>query len=191
MTDHRYIPALVACALGEHAHLSGPPAEICWVAGLEEADACVLVEAPARASVPFRDGGVYVLQRGVDHIFVDVAPVGLAGRGGHGHNDCLSFEAMLDGELLVVDCGSFVYTASLEWRNRFRSTGFHNTPQVDDVEVNRLGASPWTLHDDAIPEVDEWSVEGSTSRLRASHSGYTRLPSPVTPRAATPTTTRT
>jgi Heparinase II/III-like protein/Heparinase II/III N-terminus len=180
--DHRYLPALVACALGGHAPLDGSPAEICWTDGLESAATCMEMRAPARASRAFRDGGVYVLQGGADHVFVDAAPVGLAGRGGHGHNDCLSFEAMLDGELLVVDCGSFVYTASLEWRNRFRSTEFHNTPQIDGAEINRLGETPWTLHDDARPRVHEWVAGSSTSVLQAGHSGYERLPSPVTPR---------
>ena len=41
------------------------------------------------------------------------------GRGGHGHNDILSFELWLDGMNLVTDCGAYLYTASREWRNRF------------------------------------------------------------------------
>ena len=32
-----------------------------------------------------------------DHVLIDAGPVGMAGRGGHGHNDCLAFDAMLDG----------------------------------------------------------------------------------------------
>ena len=59
---------------------------------------------------------------GGDHVFIDAGPVGMKGRGGHGHNDCLSFEAVLDGVPLIVDSGAYVYTASVEWRNRFRST---------------------------------------------------------------------
>ena len=61
-----------------------------------------------------------------------------SGRGGHGHNDILSFELWLDGINLVTDCGAYLYTASREWRNRFRSTAFHNVVQVDDEELNRF-----------------------------------------------------
>ena len=76
----------------------------------------------------FGDGGFFVMRNAVDHVFVDCGRIGLADRGGHGHNDCLSFEAVLDGVHLVTDCGSFVYTRSFEERNRFRSTASHNTP---------------------------------------------------------------
>jgi Heparinase II/III-like protein/Heparinase II/III N-terminus len=125
----------------------------------------------------FPDGGVYVLARGDDHVFVDCGPVGLAGRGGHGHNDCLSFEAVLAGQRLITDCGSYVYTSDPEQRNAFRATAAHNTPRVDAVELNRIPASLWALDDDARPEallVEELSFRGS-------HTGYLRLPDPVRP----------
>src|SRR6185369_12436594 len=104
------------------------------------------------------------------------------GRGGHGHNDCLSFEAVLNGVQLVVDPGSYVYTASYEWRNRFRSTRFHNTPVIDEQEQSRfLGAQYlWSLRADAKPTVLEWRTTSRLDVLRASHSGYTRLANPVT-----------
>ena len=75
------------------------------------------------------------------------------GRGGHGHNDILSFELFMDGFNVVTDCGAYLYTASREWRNRFRSTAFHNTVQVDDEELNRFLAPDalWQLHYDAMP----------------------------------------
>lgn len=116
-----------------------------------------------------------------DHVFVDCGPVGFAGRGGHGHNDCLSFEATLDGTRLVADAGSFVYTASPEWRNRFRSTAFHNTPRVDGEELNRIPESLWQLGNDALPEPIAFEERGETVLFRGSHTGYLRLPDPVRP----------
>jgi hypothetical protein len=116
----------------------------------------------------------------LDHVFVDCGPVGLAGRGGHGHNDCLAFDAVLDGTHLFTDCGSYQYSSSVEWRNRFRSTAFHNTPRVDDKEQNRF-VSPhhlWNLQYDAVPAVLEWSP-GETTVLRGAHAGYERLSDPV------------
>ena len=79
-----------------------------------------------------------MLRNPSSHLFIDCGDVGMRGRGGHGHNDILSFELFMNGANIVTDCGAFVYTASREWRNRFRSTAFHNTIQVDDEEVNRF-----------------------------------------------------
>jgi len=174
VNDHGSLPALMA-------RVSGQPedgnAEAAWLIGPN-----ALVEPPADRprSIDFPDGGVYILKRGGDHVFVDCGPVGLAGRGGHGHNDCLSFEATLDGTKLISDSGSYLYTASVEWRNRFRSTSFHSTPEVDGEEQNRFDPQLlWTLTEDARPEVLEWSAPDG--RFRGTHSGYQRLPSPVRP----------
>jgi len=119
----------------------------------------------------------------VDHVAIDCGPVGLAGLGGHGHNDCLSFEAVLDGAHLVSDCGAYVYTASAEERNRFRSTTFHNTPQIDNEEINRfIGPDQlWTLHNDAQPEVRHWSTGDDHDLFIGAHSGFSRLGDQIVP----------
>src|SRR5206468_3500651 len=80
--------------------------------------------APSSAleSKAFPEGGFYVLRSDRAHVIVDCGEVGMRGRGGHGHNDILSFELWLDRTNLVTDCGAYLYTASREWRNRFRST---------------------------------------------------------------------
>ncbi len=173
--DHGYLPGVVRRAFGSESSGAGG-AEEAWLLG----PPATAPAAPGeRRSQGFPDGGVYVLASGTDHVFVDAGPVGLAGRGGHGHNDCLSFEAVLDGVAVVTDCGSYVYTASPSWRDRFRSTAFHNTPHVDDVEQNRIDPqSLWRLSDDARPEVTQF--DEAVNLIRARHDGYERLPSPVT-----------
>ena len=111
-----------------------------------------------RRSAAFPDGGFYVLRNPSSHLFIDCGDVGMRGRGGHGHNDILSFELFMNGANIVTDCGAYVYTASRDWRNRFRSTAFHNTIQVDDEEVNRF-VEPnalWQLVDDAKPAEVRW-----------------------------------
>lgn len=164
VNDHRYLPALLG--------LGGPIDEARWL--LDEPEEH---PAPPRRSAAFSHGGVYVLAGGDDHVVIHCGPVGLAGRGGHGHNDCLSFEATLAGRKLVSDCGSYVYTSSPTERNRFRSTAAHNTPRVDGAEQNRIPESLWLLENDARPEtliVEEF-------RFRGSHTGYLRLADPVRP----------
>lgn len=115
------------------------------------------------------------------HVFVDCGEVGMHGRGGHGHSDITSLEVWLDGLNLITDCGAYLYTASREWRNRFRSTAFHNVVQVDGEELNRL-VSPdhlWQLRDDARPQDVVWEWGGRADYFRGSHNGYARLDPPV------------
>ena len=174
--DHRYLAGLAG------APYSGPQDEVAWARGAEEAAA--LAQAPAPATEGFGEGGFYVLRGGGDHLFADCGPVGLAGRGGHGHSDALAFELALDGVTLVTDSGSYVYTADWRARNAFRGTAYHSTPQVDDGEVNRLVAPRdlWNLRDDAHPVVEEWRPDGRRPRLRGRHAAYLRLDPPVTVR---------
>ena len=187
LADHRYLAGLVGAAFDD-AELreasAGSRAEAFWLLGPEATSALPDAPTPPRAqrSTAFPQGGVFVMRNGGDHVFVDCGPVGLAGRGGHGHNDCLGFEAALDGVRLVTDCGAFVYTASFTERNRFRSTAFHNTPRVDGQELNRLDPERlWNLEYDARPRLLEFEAGSEHDRFRGSHAGYTRLASPVTP----------
>ncbi len=185
INDHRYLLGIVGTAWGVNAlqtAFSGSRAEIVWLLGVDAAKTVPERDKPVSgSSIAFPEGGYYILRQGRDHVFVDCAPVGLAGRGGHGHNDCLSFEAVLAGVKLISDCGAYLYTASYEERNRFRSTAYHNTPMVDGEEINRFIRSDylWNLHYDAWPEVSEWEPGVERTVLRASHGGYRRLVPPV------------
>jgi len=185
VTDHRYLIALVGLAFDDAellARASGPAAEIFWLLG-PEAAAKIPASPRPPASQAFRDGGVYVMRSDSDHVFIDCGPVGLGGRGGHGHNDCLSLEAELAGAHLLTDCGAYVYSADPDWRNSFRSTAFHNTPAVDGEEQNRLVRPEylWTLIDDAKPEIRHWQTGDDADRFVGAHAGYRRLARPVTP----------
>ena len=88
------------------------------------------------SSAAYPDGGFYVLRAGSLYAIVHCGDAGRHGRGGHGHNDQLSFELVASGEPLVVDPGTYVYTADAAERNRFRSTAFHSTLRVGGSEQN-------------------------------------------------------
>jgi len=185
INDHRYLLGIVGTAweVDElQTAFSGSRAEIVWLLGIEATKTLPVRDEPVSGlSIAFPEGGYYILRQGRDHVFVDCAPVGLAGRGGHGHNDCLSFEAVLAGVKLISDCGAYLYTASYEERNRFRSTACHNTPMVNGEEINRFIRPDylWNLHYDARPKVLVWEPGRERTVLRASHSGYRRLVPPV------------
>ena len=53
--------------------------------------------APAAESAAFAGGGYWIMRQGDDYLLVDCGDVGTRSRGGHGHNDILSFEWFLTG----------------------------------------------------------------------------------------------
>lgn len=182
VNDHRYLIGLVGQLWNVedlNRTFTGPTDEVFWLLGSK---ACrplkVFSKSPVRAeSREFPDGGVYVMRSGDDHVFIDCGPVGLGGRGGHGHNDCLSFEAVLCGKKLISDCGAYLYTASYTERNLFRSTSYHNTPQIEGKEINRFIRPDylWNLHYDAEPVILEWDISGEKSLFRGTHTGFERI----------------
>jgi len=187
LTDHRYLVGLVGAAFGvpELASASGGPrGEAFWLLGPQAAGRLPASATPPQppGSTAFPEGGFYVMRNALDHVFVDCGPVGLAGLGGHGHNDCLAFEAALDGVQLVRDCGLLVYTGSFAERYRFRSTAYHNTPCVDGQEINRIDPRRlWSFENDARPRLLAFETGPDRDRFRGSHTGYGRLAPPVTP----------
>lgn len=51
---------------------------------------------------------------------------------GHFHQDMLSITLSIDGIPIIVDPGTYVYTANAAWRNDFRSIQSHNTFFLED-----------------------------------------------------------
>lgn len=191
INDHRYLLGWIGEAFGDvelARRFAGDAVECLWLLGSNTASA--LVARPKRIDVPgsvlFREGGFAVLRNSTDHAFIDCGPVGTSGRGGHGHNDVLSFELFLNNRHLITDSGAYVYTADYAARNAFRSTAYHNTPRIDGQEVNRfIGPDDlWWLHYDARPEIAAFNMDARGASLVASHAGYRRLEKPVTPKRA-------
>jgi uncharacterized heparinase superfamily protein len=134
------------------------------------------------SSRAFPDGGFYVLRSSDAHIFVDAGDLGMMGRGGHGHNDTLSFELWAHGAPLIVDSGTYAYTSDAEARAEFRSTRAHNTVVVDGREIAEF-ADLWSVKEDATnPKVLEWNTDDQRDVLVAEHHGYQRIASGVTHR---------
>lgn len=185
LADHRYLIALVGLTLEDKTltdRFSGPFDEIIWHFGAGVSDRVAKAPPSKAFSCAFPDGGFYVLADDRNHVLIDCGPVGLAGRGGHGHNDALSFEAWLNGVPLIVDPGSYCYTASFENRNAFRATASHNTPQIDETEINRFYSPTnlWNLHEDAKCECLGFETSAEVDTFIGLHRGYERLTDPVT-----------
>ena len=145
--------------------------------GLE--DSC-LANVGSRA---FPDAGWYVMRNNKDYMIISCGLNGQNGNGGHCHNDRLSFELCINGEDVIVDPGTYIYTAELKWRNKFRSTAYHNTVVVDGEEQNRFNEENlFWMGNDAQVKVNKWETNDEYDFLDAQHSGYERLSEPVTHR---------
>lgn len=90
----------------------------------------------------YEDAGVGIVRKGNNYLFVNNG--GYSKRpmedqikiGTHTHNDLLSFELSLEGDDIIVDPGTYLYTSSRKDRDEFRSTVKHNTVVVDGEEQN-------------------------------------------------------
>jgi hypothetical protein len=127
----------------------------------------------------FADGAYAAIHDGTNYFFADLGEVGLAGRGGHGHNDILSFELSVDGVAVIVDPGSYIYTGDFAARDRFRTTAAHNGLMVDGIEIARLGPEPFRISGDAKPAPASMKQKDGAWEIAGGHTGYRRLPDPV------------
>lgn len=137
-------------------------------------------------SKDFRDAGYYIMRK--DNLYMNIrcGDVGLAGHGGHGHCDCLSFELFAKDKTFIIDPGTYVYTADKNMRNLFRSTKYHNTLVVDGKEINRFKKDKiselFAMNFDAVPKLNTWEVTDKYDVFDGEHDGYHRLEHPVTHR---------
>lgn len=171
-------PLALGAVLGEDAFASKLTEEAFWLLG---EDAVGPRKSPAAlSSLAFEDGGLYVVASEnprAAQMLVDAGPHGI-GHGGHGHADALSLRFSSAGRVWLVDPGSYTYIASGEERNRFRGTAAHNTLCVDQLD-QAVPEGPFAWSSLPNVEVEGWYTASIFTLLRATHTGYQRLPDPV------------
>ncbi len=137
----------------------------------------------AIGSKGFVDAGVYVMRNDDLYLLFNAARNHRSGLASHRHNDALSIEIAIGGAPFIVDPGTYVYTADLDKRHRFRSTEFHSAVAVDGVEQNKVDRSrPFAIGNDARPRLLAWQPGAERDFVSAEHFGYRRLREPVTHR---------
>lgn len=121
------------------------------------------------------DGPLYAI--------IDCGDHGTGGRGSHAHSDALSIEVFAFHRTFLRDPGTFVYTASEEDRNLFRSTAYHNTVRIDGEEISETRDGwPFVFAANVRPKVNLWESNPERDVLDAEHYAYKRLAAPVTHR---------
>jgi hypothetical protein len=178
---HDHLLWAAAALLGTARPSDGEPSpEVAWNYGVDAwLRAREAPPAPAARSRAFREGGIFVLAGGGGRAVVRCGDVGQNGNGGHAHNDLFSYELSYDRPV-VVDPGTYVYTADPDARNRFRSTAAHSTVTVEEEEINPIRPGQlFRLRQVARPRVLSWEADDESTRLVAVHDGYRRLPARV------------
>jgi len=96
--------------------------------------------------------------------------------GTHTHADGLSFELSVGEQDFIVDPGSYVYTASAAERNKFRSTGKHNTLTIDGLDqVGLLDTNLFSVKD--FNEVEKMEIKENEEEIYVSGTRKWKLPS--------------
>ena len=154
----------------------GAAEELLWLTGadgLSRFDAIVAIE-PAKTSVPFFDGGYFVMRDGwsneSNYLLFDCGPHGSLNCG-HAHADALSIDVAANGRTVLVDPGTCTYTGSKALRDWFRSSHAHNTLTLDD-QSSSLPAGPFTWNRIAQCSLEKWISEKRFDFVSGQHDGY-------------------
>lgn len=200
--DHRHLLATAALlferedfrqALDENGTepAAGPEGweEAWWLLGAAPPTRAPDSGKPAAGAGPgsraFSAGGFFVLRDPKAYVLLRCGDVGLEGVGAHAHCDQLSFELALGRQPLIIDPGSYLYTADLAERYRFRSTASHNTVRVARAEQNWIGLRDcFRMPDDTHARVRHWRCGAAMDEFEGEHFGYEQLPGRVVHRRA-------
>ena len=145
------------------------------LAKLEEYAARIGIRSPGRRDeVAHLEAAGYVrLQNADAWALLDVGPIGPDYLPGHAHADTLTFELSVGGRRAIVDSGTSTYAAGPE-RLRQRSTGAHNTVEIDGFDSSEVWGS-FRVARRAYPFGLELMRRNDMICVRCSHDGYARL----------------
>ena len=118
-------------------------------------------EVNGSRSVSYAHAGRYLFRSPRIYLMVASGPKGQAGRGGHAHNDVLSFELNVDGKDIIVDPGTYCYTADPEGRNRFRSVLSHTTLCWEGLEPCSFDKGLFMLPEEGVLKVEACNLGAS------------------------------
>jgi len=112
----------------------------------------------------YPDFGVYLCKSERLYLAIRCGPIGMNGLGPHAHNDPLSIELWLDQQPIIIDPGTYIYTAHPALRDTFRSVAAHFAPHVEGLEPGNMKKNIFALGDEAKPECLYFSEHGFLGR---------------------------
>jgi hypothetical protein len=152
-----------------------PPSLAYWLCGVGPTERFLQnsAESPCWRDVHFAKGGLIVLRDGWTRqdavAVVDAGPHGALSYG-HSHADALAVTLTLGERELFIDRGTLTYVGAE--RNEFRSTGSHNTLELDG-EPAALPGAPFRWRDVPPPAAAvAYTTHGCSGLIAAAH-GHT------------------
>lgn len=110
-------------------------------------------------SIVYKDAGRYLFKSSRMYFMITSGPKGQAGRGGHAHNDVMSFELNVDKKDIIVDPGTYCYTANPNKRNCFRSVRNHSTLYWEKQEPCSLDCGLFLLPEEGILTIEKCDIK--------------------------------
>lgn len=163
----------IAAALLDRPDLSSgpPPEEALWLLGPIERGGPAAAPQDGACRAGSHRMGYFVARPGpANHLVIDGGPHGFL-NGGHAHADALSLVYTLRGYPLAIDPGTFTYTMSPEWRDRLRSSPWHNTLTLDGRSQS-VPRGPFHWGHTAAARVQASVSEGDWHFFEGVHDGY-------------------
>ena len=130
------------------------PREDFGLIALERAELVCQRKFECPPSSLFSSTGLATFSSGDVFILIDCGPFG-AGGAGHSHSDALSFVVRCGDQEILIDPGTYTYTADLQARDRFRGAESHSTVRVDKSDQARP-VNPFRWEDKPTVDVLEW-----------------------------------
>jgi hypothetical protein len=116
----------------------------------------------------YPDFGLYLFRSKRLYLAIRCGPVGQNGNGGHAHNDQLAIELEIDGKPVIIDPGTYNYTALPDRRNAYRSVKAHFAPRMRDEEPGDLTMGAFVIVGDPQAKVIYFGQPG----FMGMHKGY-------------------
>ena len=185
--DHSYLMSLGAVLLedGSFKQTGLIDEEAIWFFGRPGCEIFGRLPANEQAagSRAYPEAQIFIQRAGELYSIIDCGDHGLLGRGSHAHSDALSLEVFAYGRTFLRDPGTYVYSASENERNLFRSTAYHNTVRIDAEEISQVKQNElFSLGANVCPRINRWESTTERDVLDAEHHAYARLVDPVTHR---------
>jgi hypothetical protein len=123
----------------------------------------------------YKDFGVSIIKSSDWHVSLRHEVYKKHQPSGHFHNDALSITLAIEGNPIIIDPGSFVYTASTKWRNYFRSAKVHNTLFIKDHEPIPFDERLFALAMQEKSLIADITCNKETIHIAAQSCAYKRL----------------
>ena len=156
---------------------AGEPAEeTLWLLGPEgfERFLSLTGSAPRRDSRGFPQGGCFVMrdgwEQGANYLLVQCGPHGFLNCG-HAHDDLLAIEVAAAGKRVLVDPGTYTYTACPDLRDYFRSARAHSSVTVDGESAS-AAAGPFGWRRVTDGSLIQWLCRERFDYFSGSRTGF-------------------